>query len=45
MDIIIALLLGLLFASVLTGPVRWRHSRTESAADAVVTDAVQAASE
>lgn len=34
MDIIFIFLLGLIFASVLTGPVRWRHSRTESAAGA-----------
>lgn len=34
MDIVFIVLLGLIFASVLTGPVGWRHSRTPSAAGA-----------
>lgn len=34
MDIIFIFLLGLIIASVLTGPVGWRHSRTKSAVGA-----------
>lgn len=34
MDIIFIVLLGLLFATVLTGPLGWRHSRSVSGAGA-----------
>lgn len=34
MDFILVIVLGLVFASVLIGPIGWRHSRTESVAGA-----------
>ena len=34
MDILFVVLLGVILASLLTGPVGWRHSRTPSAAGA-----------